>query len=229
VSTITPEDSERLVKTLLETHPFPGAGQSALQRVLSRGTYSTVEDGTVLCEEGTPGEDLFFLLSGNISVQRKDAGGTNRTLSHATQPCIFGHMAVIDGSRRSATCTAQGAVEIVTLDRNTINLLLSESTVPGTALRRLMVASLCDQLSSANQFVRHLVEELLVDAAGPTDGGEAPVRKKRSSMDQNMRKLSAKLDGWEPDLSELEEMEKEIEYVVDEDSKRNAEARLKRY
>ncbi|MGB0641617.1 MAG: Crp/Fnr family transcriptional regulator, partial [Myxococcota bacterium] len=214
-----------------QAHPFPGASQAALQRVLARGVYAAYEDGTVLCEEGSLGEELFFLVSGNISVQRKDAAGTNRILTHSTQPRIFGHMAVIDGSKRSATCTAQGPVELVTLSRTELDRLLSETSIPGTALRRLLIASLCDQLSNANDFVRSLVEDLLIDDSSSSRTGTAdnPGTKQSPppSISQNMQTLSVKLEGWDSDLAELEELEKEIEFVVDEDTRRTVEARKK--
>lgn len=233
MSPVDMDKTATLAKAAIEAHPFPGASQAALQRVLARGVYAQHDDGTVLCEEGSPGEELFFLLTGKISVQRKDAGGTNRVLSPSTQPRIFGHMAVIDGSRRSATCTAQGPVELVTLSRVELDRLLSESSVPGTALRRLLIASLCDQLSNANDFVCTLIQDLLIDekkkpAEPPTT--KKPIQKKRkktTSIDQSMQTLSVKLEGWDSDFSELEELEKEIELVVDEDTRRTIEARKK--
>jgi CRP-like cAMP-binding protein len=227
MSALDIEKSIKLARSAVATHPFPGASQVALQRVIARGVHAAYEDGTVLCEEGSPGEDLFFLISGNISVQRKDAGGTNRVLTDSTQPHIFGHMAVIDGSRRSATCTAQGPVELVTLSRVEFDRLLSESSIPGTALRRLLIASLCDQLSNANEFVRSLVQDLLIDPPKATPKKPKTNQKPPASIDQNMQTLSVKLEGWDSDIAELEELEKEIEFVMDEDSKRTAEARKK--
>lgn len=231
MSTLDIEKSTALTRSAVRAHPFPGASEAALQRVLARGVYAAYEDGTILCEEGSLGEELFFLVSGNISVQRKDAGGTNRVLTHSTQPRIFGHMAVIDGSRRSATCTAQGPVELVTLSRTELDRLLSESSIPGTALRRLLIASLCDQLSNANDFVRSLVQDLLIDdpSAAPK-GVKKPTKaakKPPSSIDQNMQTLSVKLEGWDSDIAELEELEKEIKFVMDEDTRRTVEARKK--
>ena len=233
MSTIDTDKTAVLAKAAITAHPYPGSSQAALQRVLARGVYAAHEDGTVLCEEGSLGDQLFFLMKGNISVQRKDAGGTNRVLTDSTQPRIFGHMAVIDGSRRSATCTAVGPVELVTLSRVELDRLLSESSIPGTALRRLLIASLCDQLSNANDFVCTLVQDLLVDEnKKPPEPATSkkPSRKKADSIDQSMQTLSVKLEGWDSDLAELEELEeleKEIEFVVDEDTRRTVEARKK--
>jgi CRP/FNR family cyclic AMP-dependent transcriptional regulator len=220
---IAPIDSDRLAKRILAHHSFPGASHAAIERVLAKGDCKQLPHGSVLCREGEPGKDLYFLVRGNITVLRKDGNGEDRILSDMTCPCVFGHMSVIDGSRRSATCRANGPVEFVTLTRAQIDILLAEGSVAGVALRRLLIASLCDQLSSANGFVRKLVQ----------DNSEAPpqARHKTSGTapephgaDEDLRKLTAKLGGWDSSLSELEEMEKDVEFYMDEDTRRNLKA-----
>ena len=55
-----------------------------------------------------------------------------------------------------------------------------------------------------------------------------PTTQKPSNHDDDLRKLTAKLGGWDSTLSELEDLEKEIEFVVDEDTRRTVEARVKK-
>jgi CRP-like cAMP-binding protein len=220
---IAPIDSDRLAKRILAHHSFPGASHAAIERVLAKGDCKQLPHGSVLCREGEPGKDLYFLVRGNITVLRKDGNGEDRILSDMTCPCVFGHMSVIDGSRRSATCRANGPVEFVTLTRAQIDILLAEGSVAGVALRRLLIASLCDQLSSANGFVRKLVQ----------DNSEAPPKTRHKTSgtapephgaDEDLRKLTAKLGGWDNSLSELEQMEKDVEFYMDEDTRRNLKA-----
>ena len=141
-------------------------------------------------------------------------------------------MSVIDGSRRSATCRANGPVEVVTLERFQVDELIAEGSVAGVALRRLLIASLCDQLTNANGFVRKIVLDHELGDSAPQN--QAPAVKKQepstqsTDHDDDLRKLTAKLGGWDSTLSELEDLEKEIEFVVDEDTRRTAEARLKK-
>ena len=229
---IAPIDSDRLAKRIVAHHSFPGASHAAIERVLAKGECTQLPHGAELCREGDPGNQLFFLVKGNITVLRKDTNGDDRVLSDMTCPCVFGHMSVIDGSRRSATCRANGPVEVVTLERFQVDELIAEGSVAGVALRRLLIASLCDQLTNANGFVRKIVLDHELGDSAPQN--QAPAVKKQepstqsTDHDDDLRKLTAKLGGWDSTLSELEDLEKEIEFVVDEDTRRTAEARLKK-
>ena len=233
---ISPADSDRLAKRIVSHHAFPGASHAAIERVLHKGSCEPLPHGANICVEGESGDEIFFLVRGNISVLRRDINGENRVLSDMTCPCVFGHMAVIDGSKRSATCRANGPVEIVRLHRSQVDQLISEGSVAGIALRRLLIASLCDQLSSANGFVRKIV----LDHAEPSNAEvttpppvAAPSKSKASkastaSADDDLRTLAVKLGGWDTDLADLESMEKDIEFIMDEDQKRTLDARRKR-
>ena len=107
----------------------------------------------------------------------------------------------------------------------------------GIALRRLLIASLCDQLSNANGFVRRIVLEHAEPGAAdsdPTGHAVAPTpasktaKPRTATADDDLRTLAAKLGGWDSDLADLEAMEKDIKFVMDEDQKRTLEARRKR-
>lgn len=237
---ISPTDSDRLAKRIIAHHAFPGASHAAIERVLHKGDCQPLDHGADICVEGEAGDEIFFLVRGNISVLRRDINGQNRVLSDMTCPCVFGHMAVIDGSKRSATCRANGPVEIVRLHRSQVDQLISEGSVAGVALRRLLIASLCDQLSNANGFVRKIV----LDHAETVDEGAStstpstsqtqsrPVKQAANTAtataDDDLRTLAVKLGGWDTDLADLESMERDIEFVMDEDQKRTLDARRKR-
>ena len=235
---ISPADSDRLAKRIVSHHAFPGASHAAIERVLHKGECEPLPHGADICVEGAPGDEIFFLVRGNISVLRRDINGEDRVLSDMTCPCVFGHMAVIDGSKRSATCRANGPVEIVRLHRNQVDQLISEGSVAGIALRRLLIASLCDQLSNANGFVRKIVlehaEPAATDSRSTPAAGAAPTpastsaKPRTATADDDLRTLAAKLGGWDSDLADLEAMEKDIKFVMDEDQKRTLEARRKR-
>ncbi len=229
---IAPIDSDRLAKRIIAHHSFPGASHAAIERVLAKGECTQLPHGAELCREGEPGNQLFFFVKGNITVLRRDTTGEDRILSDMTCPCVFGHMAVIDGSRRSATCRANGPVEVVTLERFQVDELIAEGSVAGVALRRLLIASLCDQLTNANGFVRKIVLEHELGDSAPK--GQTTARKKSESAptvsnhDDDLRQLTAKLGGWDSTLSELEDLEKEVEFFMDEDTRRTVEARIKK-
>lgn len=232
MGTIKPEDANALAKRIVSHHSFPGASHTAIERVLNKGEYRSLPHGSDLCVEGDLGDEVFFLVRGNITVLRRDIQGENRVLSDMTCPCVFGHMSVIDGSRRSATCRANGPVELVILHRRTLDLLITEGSVAGIALRRLLIASLCDQLCNANGFVRKIVldtknEENASSIESETNKSETSNAPKTTD-ENDLRTLAVKLGGWESHFGDLVDYEDEIEIIMDEDQKRTLDARKKR-
>ena len=230
MGTIKPEDANALAKRIVAHHSFPGASHTAIERVLNKGEYRHLPHGSDLCVEGDLGDEVFFLVRGNITVLRRDIHDENRVLSDMTCPCVFGHMSVIDGSRRSATCRANGPVELVILHRRTLDLLITEGSVAGIALRRLLIASLCDQLCNANGFVRKIVLDTKTEAqTTPSEIGKTGTTDTPKTTDENdLRTLAVKLGGWESHFGDLVDYEDEIEIVMDEDQKRTLDARKKR-
>jgi len=234
MSQISPEDSDELAKRIVAHHSFPGSSSAAIERVLVKGTFKSMPHGAAICSEGELGNEFFFLVRGNISVMRRDINGTNRMLSDMTCPCVFGHMAVIDGSRRSATCLANGPVELVVLQRSQLDQMVSEDSVAGIALRRLLIASLCDQLSNANGFVRRIVLDHGDSAPESQRSPQPPTRTevKRLSEPTNttedLQTVSAMLGGWASDLADLEKQHGDVKFVMDEDMKRTNTAKKNR-
>jgi hypothetical protein len=75
----------------------------------------TCEDGTEVVMEGETGEEFYVVRSGRVVVSHGD------DVIRALGPgAWFGELALLDPeSRRTATVTAQGPVELVTIDRHT--------------------------------------------------------------------------------------------------------------
>jgi len=218
---IAPATVDRLAKHLVALHPYPGAAHAALESVIARGRQHQLKEGDVLCNEGDPGEEMWFLVRGGIQVQRKDPNGQLRVLATIDRPTLIGHMALIDRSRRSATCIAHAPSEVIILDARTVEILLQETTASGTALRRLLLSSLCGQLAGANAQISDFVKSTQPTADVEEDIDEPETLPQPDDTDDQVASIVAKLSGWDAKkLEELEAMEEEIVYVVDEDQKR---------
>lgn len=218
---LSTEDADRLAKRLVANHPFPGASHAALERLMSQGEVRKLGAWEVLCDEGESGDEMWFLLRGRVEVQRKDLMGQARPLGIIDAPALIGHMSLVDRSPRSATCVAQTDVELVVVNSTVYDRLLSEASLSGSSLRRLLLSSLCGQLVSANAQIRQLVDDLTDDEPPPPPPPAIWDKRKQKDTEKKVVQLTAKLGGWDANLAELEEMEQEVELVVDEDQKRN--------
>ena len=79
--------------------------------------------GTRVIEEGADDKDIYVIRRGSMVVE-KDIGGKPVFLSYLPAGSYFGEMAVIDGSRRTATVKAAIKSEVVRIPGDLFNQLL---------------------------------------------------------------------------------------------------------
>lgn len=94
------------------------------------GDLTTVGAGTVLIEQGGAGGEAFVIVDGSVTVSRD--GHILATLGAGD---VVGEVAVLDRGRRTATVTAETALEVLVFDPRSFKGLLHEA--PGVS-RRLM-------------------------------------------------------------------------------------------
>jgi voltage-gated potassium channel len=89
--------------------------------------------GTMLCRKGDPGDQMFFILAGEVTV--------------ATTPPVtlgagqfFGEMALIAGTLRSTNVTAATAVSLLALHASDFHTLIARSPRAAAAIREVAAA-----------------------------------------------------------------------------------------
>ena len=88
--------------------------------------------GEIIFKEGDEADQLFAIKSGEIAIQLG-----NRTLAELSANSIFGEMALIDDSPRSATAVAKTDVELVPISEKQFLFLVSQT--PFFALKVMRV------------------------------------------------------------------------------------------
>lgn len=202
---------------LLDAHPSRGVTPRSLAAVFSSARINRLQDGHAVCTEGDPGDAMYFLMKGAVRVQRRDPKGRMRELATIQAPALFGHMALIDNSPRSASCVAVGESIIATLDRASYNSVLNEPTTRGTALRRVLLASLTRQLVGANGRIADLIRPPAPKTPGATATDEV---EDFDVTNSDIMRVSGVLDGWKLDERTLSQAD-DMEVVFTEDQRRN--------
>lgn len=218
---------------LLRAHPVRGVKAPDLARVLAACDLKRLSPGDALCSEGEPGDAMFFVLDGTVVVTRQDPSGQPRELARIPGPAVVGHMALIDQSKRSATCTAGDRTVVATLSRATWARLIQDRTPSGTALRRLLCASLTRQLVGANAQIRSLLgdapQQAVLGGKGHIPAGPVPsVRSAHlepeveafDATDSELLRVAGVLEGWKVDADTVTQADR-VRTVLDEDQKRN--------
>jgi len=175
---------------LLDAHPMTGTDAAALQDLLERCTQRSLNPGALLCREDDAGAEIYFLLRGTVEVLKRDSKGIDRALGTIGAPAILGHMALADRSPRSATCKVTDDAVIAALSTEEYTRVYSDAGPEGRTLRRLLLASMADQLASGNEQLRLLIAPLLEDTGD------------RSSAEQfsedELAAISGTYQGWGP-------------------------------
>ncbi|TVQ05844.1 MAG: protein kinase [Leptolyngbya sp. DLM2.Bin27] len=102
-----------------------------------------VESGTVLCQEGAPGDSMFLIVEGDAEIfkgaQRLAALGAGE---------IFGEMALLTGEERSATVRATTAMELYELDKVDFDAMLNYAPQLSSGLSRILARRLRETTQS---------------------------------------------------------------------------------
>jgi CRP/FNR family cyclic AMP-dependent transcriptional regulator len=140
--------------------------------------------GSVLFEEGQPGDFMYVIQSGSVEIRRM-VGETERVLAVLPAGEFFGEMAILNARPRSATAVVREPSRLVVIEGRTFEAMLRAR--PEIAMR--IIKSLALRLENANQHVellllptpnhrvvqclRHMAEEQILLAGTALNAGTA--------------------------------------------------------
>jgi CRP-like cAMP-binding protein len=146
--------------------------------------------GTVLFEEGQPGDHMYVITQGEIEI-RRNVGETERVLAVLPAGEFFGEMAILNARPRSATAVVRVDSRLLVIAGNTFEAMLRAR--PEIAMR--IIKALATRLENANQHIellllptpnhrvvqclRHMAEEQLMLAGNVVNPGTAILVPKR--------------------------------------------------
>jgi CRP-like cAMP-binding protein len=106
--------------------------------------FIVIQSGEVLFYEGDIGHLMYILIEGKANISIDDV-----FFEHIESGSFVGEMAVIDGSPRYATVTAQTKCKFVVVDKQRFHFLIEET--PGFAIEVMKVIT--SRLKSVDQRV----------------------------------------------------------------------------
>jgi CRP-like cAMP-binding protein len=120
-----------------------------------------IADGTVLMREGEDVHNDFMLLvlEGEVSVA-SEVNGVDEDIVVGVlgAGALIGEMGLLDGTPRSATCTADGDVVTAILTRPNMLTLMREEPRVAARLLLAMTKRLADRLRETNRKVKALAQ-----------------------------------------------------------------------
>ncbi len=116
-----PTSATQAAKSFLTTPLFEGFEQQELAAIIRGLTFVGAEPGDVLVGEGAPGDSMFIIVSGKAKAYVRDRKGSYMKIKELSDGDFFGEVSVLTGKPRTATITAATEVEMLELDKATLD------------------------------------------------------------------------------------------------------------
>ena len=147
------------IRELLEAHSFFGEmSEGDLEALLSHARTEHYPARQIIFTKGSPGRSMMAVVRGRIKISLPSVGGRELVLASLGVGEIFGEMALLDGSERTADATAMTDCDLLVLDHRDFIPFLERRPDLCINLLRLF----CRRLRQTNEHVEGALFERLV-------------------------------------------------------------------
>lgn len=133
---------QRLIQVIKKIPLFDGLSPSQVQAVLGACTPKRLEADEVLCAAGTPGDELFILLTGEAGVYADD--GTEVASIHPV--ATIGEMSIATKQMRTSTIRAKEACNLLLIKRLALDMALKTDADAQAKILRSVVEILAARM-----------------------------------------------------------------------------------
>lgn len=102
---------------------FADLEREAFLDLVELADYKELKEGEVICAEGQPIDRIFVLVAGKAEVSRIVDNKEAKTLAFLGGGSIFGEISLLTGAAPSTTITAVSDCDVLTIEREALNLL----------------------------------------------------------------------------------------------------------
>lgn len=188
-----------IIDSLRRLSLFAGLPDSDLNWLAERAEPLSIEAGSNLIEEGQPGDAAYIVLDGEFEVIKK-SGHQNIVIAVREGGEVFGEMALIDRSPRTATVRAVRRSDVLKIGGDMFQQLLAHS--PSASLSILQTVSQRLRQNDALLRQNEKMAALGTLAAGLAHELNNPAAAVRRSADQ----LRSALDNWTSAMLEVQRL-----------------------
>jgi CRP-like cAMP-binding protein len=137
---------------LARTPLFAGLSRDALEALVQQLTLVHLGAGEILFHEGDPGDALYVIVEGKVSVQAE--GPPRVEMARLGAGAFIGEVALMTDQPRSATVTALDDAELLRIDRPTLSGVLATHGEVLSAVLRFVRDRLVDRWTRTSPLFR---------------------------------------------------------------------------
>jgi CRP-like cAMP-binding protein len=138
---------------LRDVRVFEGFSDPDLAAVADRLRERELRKRQILFREGDPGDEMFIVRRGTILISKAVTGKVEQVLVRVEPADFFGEMSLFDGSPRSATAQAETDVELLILERESLQAMTETAPRAAAAFFYEMVQVFMERLRRSTQQV----------------------------------------------------------------------------
>lgn len=137
---------------------FENISDRDLDKIASEMKRRELKAGELIFREGDPGDELYVIVRGSVSIFIIDKEGKEVNLSEMREGNFFGEMSIIELAPRSANCRV--LEDSVFLVMHVDDFMRIMSTMPGCAVKIMnrMLAITVQRLMNVGAFVTQMVQ-----------------------------------------------------------------------
>jgi type IV pilus assembly protein PilB len=118
---------------------FNGLSREDLEKVAGKVQEKVYPSNTVILKEGSPGDYMFFVRTGEVEVKKREATlGIDLAIARLGPGDCFGEMALLTGRPRAATVTATQATTLFLLLKTDFEGLVSQHPSISISLNKVL-------------------------------------------------------------------------------------------
>ncbi|NEQ45031.1 MAG: cyclic nucleotide-binding domain-containing protein [Leptolyngbya sp. SIOISBB] len=137
------EETSEILDEIAHVEMLHNLSPSEVQAIIPLLKPLSVEPGTTLCEEGTPGDAMFIILSGEADIYKGP-----QLMAQLGTGEMFGEMALLTGEERSASVVASTPMKLYELDKSDFDGMLTRSPHLASGLSRILARRLRETTQS---------------------------------------------------------------------------------
>jgi CRP/FNR family transcriptional regulator, cyclic AMP receptor protein len=129
---------------LLEVAAFKGMNRAVLDRIEARSRMIEPRDGTQIFAQGDAADAVYAIVAGegHVRIGTIDRSSKGLMIAISGAGDLFGEVAVIDGSTRTADAVAEGRVRLLRIGSNVFMDTLASDATLGANLCRIFAGQL---------------------------------------------------------------------------------------
>jgi CRP-like cAMP-binding protein len=128
---------EQLFATMRSLDWLKALAESQLRQLANQSAVSTYTTGEQLVKQGDPGDSLFIIKKGAVSVYVRSADGRSVYANQLHAGDFFGEMSLLSGEARAASIRANEETDVIIFDKEAFSNVLTQDP---TILDRFLAA-----------------------------------------------------------------------------------------